>query len=257
MRFCCLGSGSEGNALIIETGSGNKTKILVDCGLKFEILEKRLSSQGVKPTEIEGIFITHEHGDHIRSAEKFARIFEIPVFMTHGSFYACRSNFRNIKHLSFLRSEKLITLKGLKVLPFSIPHDAREPVALVFQDFKHKLGVLTDTGSVTANIIEKLSELDGLVLEFNYDSAMLENSKYPYSLKRRISSPFGHLSNSSAINLLKKIFHEELQVIVAAHLSQNNNSSELVDSLLNQYRTDSVKTFIADQYKPTGWINLI
>jgi phosphoribosyl 1,2-cyclic phosphodiesterase len=256
VRFCCLGSGSEGNSLVVETEFGKKTRILVDCGLKFDVLEQRLLTQGVLASEIDGIFITHEHGDHIRSAAKFARIFDIPLFMTHGSFYACRGNFGKIKSLSFLRSDKVTILNGFNVLPFSIPHDAREPVALVFEDPKHRLGVLTDAGSITPHIIKSLSKLDGLVLEFNYDPSMLKKSKYPDSLKKRISSPFGHLSNDAARKLLKNIFHDKLQVIVAAHLSQKNNTPELVNCALDSFINDFLRTIIADQREPTGWISL-
>jgi phosphoribosyl 1,2-cyclic phosphodiesterase len=176
--------------------------------------------------------------------------------MTHGSFYACRSNFGKIKSLSFLRSDKVTILNGFNVLPFSIPHDAREPVALVFEDPKHRLGVLTDAGSITPHIIKSLSKLDGLVLEFNYDPSMLKKSKYPDSLKKRISSPFGHLSNDAARKLLKNIFHDKLQVIVAAHLSQKNNTPELVNCALDSFINDFLRTIIADQREPTGWISL-
>ena len=256
MRFCCLGSGSEGNSLVVETDLGIKTKILVDCGLKFDVLEERLSDRKVLASEIDGIFITHEHGDHIRSASKFARTYEIPLFMTHGSFYASRDNFKKIKSLSFLRSDKIQTLNGFKILPFSVPHDAREPVALVFQDLKHRLGILTDAGSITPHITKTLSKLDGLILEFNYEPNMLKKSKYPSILKKRISSQFGHLSYNAATNLLKEIYHEKMQVIVAAHLSQKNNTPELVDCILNRVLRDSVKIVIAGQSEPTGWINL-
>ena len=257
MRFCCLGSGSEGNSLVVETDFLTKTKILVDCGLKFNVLEERLSDQEVSASDLDGIFITHEHGDHIRSAAKFARTYEIPIFMTHGSFYASRDNFEKIKSLFFLRSDKIIVLNGLKILPFSVPHDAREPVALVFQDSKHRLGILTDTGSITPHITETLSKLDGIILEFNYDTNLLKKSSYPPRLKKRISSQFGHLSNKAAANLLKDIYHEKMQVIVAAHLSQKNNTPELVDYFLQTALLDSVKTIIAGQSEPTGWINLI
>ena len=256
MRFCCLGSGSEGNSLVVETEFGTKTKILVDCGLKFDVLEQRLSDQKVSASDIDGIFITHEHSDHIRSAAKFARIYEIPIFMTHGSFFASKSNFDKVKPLFFLRSDKTIVLNGLEILPFSIPHDAREPVALVFKDYKHRLGILTDAGSITPHITKTLSKLDGLILEFNYDPNMLKKSMYPPALKKRILSQFGHLSNSAAGNLLKEIFHEKLQVIVAAHLSQKNNTPELVDCILQNILFDSVRVVIADQSEPTGWINL-
>ena len=256
MRFCCLGSGSEGNSMVLESGSETKTRILVDCGLKFDLLEQRLFSQGISGTDINGIFITHEHGDHVRSAAKFARLFKIPIFMTHGSLYACSSAFKKIEFLSILRSDETTILNGLKILPFAIPHDAREPVALVFEDSKHRLGILTDTGSITPHIIKKLSKLDGLILEFNYDSNMLEKSKYPYALKKRISSSFGHLSNNEALKLLDNIFHNQLQVIVAAHLSQKNNTPELVGSKLKVFMNGLVKSIIADQVKPTGWVNL-
>ena len=256
MRFCCLGSGSEGNSLVLESGLNNKTTILVDCGLKFDVLEKRLIDQGISISEIDAIFITHEHSDHVRSAAKFARVFEIPLFMTHGSFYAYRDHFQKIKFLSFLKSDQTTKFNDLSILPFSIPHDAREPVALVFQDLKHRLGVLTDAGSITPHIEKTLSKLDGLVLEFNYDPNMLKDSKYPHSLKKRIASSFGHLSNEDAQNLLKKIYHDKLQVVVAAHLSQKNNSPELVDKILKVFKENSVKILIAKQSKPTGWINL-
>lgn len=256
MRFCCLGSGSEGNSLIVETDFGTKTKILVDCGLKFDVLKERLFEQEVCASDIDGIFITHEHVDHIRSAAKFALVYETPIFMTHGSFYASRESFKKINSLFFLRSDKVTILNGLKILPFSVPHDAREPIALVFQDSKHRLGILTDTGAITPHITESLSKLDGLILEFNYDLNLLKKSRYPPILKKRISSQFGHLSNNAAANLLREIYHEKMQVVVAAHLSKKNNTPELVDRMLQKVQLDSVKTVIACQSEPTGWINL-
>tara|TARA_A100001011_G_C14256393_1_gene820281 strand:- start:200 stop:979 length:780 start_codon:yes stop_codon:yes gene_type:complete len=256
VKFCCLGSGSEGNSIVVKTESSSKTTVLVDCGIKFDDLENRLLSRGIDLSEIDAIFITHEHIDHIRSALKFAKVFNTPIFMTHGSFYSVYKSYEKINSVSIIRADNTVVFNDLKIAPFSIPHDAREPVALIIQDTAHKLGVLTDTGSITPNIVRSMANLDGVVLEFNYDEIMLKKSDYPEKLKKRISSPYGHLSNKAATYLLEKIFHQNIQAIVAAHLSKKNNNPDLVSSKLKLFKNDALKKIIADQSEPTGWISL-
>ena len=255
MRFCCLGSGSSGNSTVIE-GSNKKTTILVDCGFRYSDLQERLISQNLDASDINAIFITHEHNDHIRSAARFAKKFKLPIYMTHGCYYNSYHEFKKINSLKFFRAEQPFFFNEIKVLPFSIPHDAREPIGLIFEEKKNKLGILTDAGFITPHMIDILKNLDGLILEFNYDKTLLKNGNYPKSLKKRILSDLGHLSNDSAEFLLKKIFHPEMKVLVAAHVSKENNSSDLVDLKLNNFKNYFLKKIIADQNQPTGWISL-
>ena len=255
MRFCCLGSGSSGNSTVIEC-SNKKTTILVDCGLRYSDLRERLTSQSLDVSNINAVFITHEHIDHIRSAATLAKNLNLPVYMTHGCYFNSYQEFKKINSLKFFRAEQPLCLNGIKVLPFSIPHDAREPIGLIFDDEKNKLGILTDAGFITPHMIDILKNLDGLILEFNYDKTLLKNGNYPKSLKKRILSDLGHLSNDSAEFLLNKIFHPEMKVIVAAHLSKENNRPNLVELRLNNFKNYFLKKIIADQKQPTGWVSL-
>ena len=201
MKFCCLGSGSEGNSIVVKTESSSKTTVLVDCGIKFDDLENRLLSRGIDLSEIDAIFITHEHIDHIRSALKFAKVFNTPIFMTHGSFYSVYKSYEKINSVSIIRADNTVVFNDLKIAPFSIPHDAREPVALIIQDTAHKLGVLTDTGSITPNIVRSMANLDGKSLKSAWPltKSPVGDDQVPHvELTREIARRFNFLFGGEA-----------------------------------------------------------
>ena len=224
IRFASLGSGSAGNALLVEAGA---TCLMLDCGFGLRETASRLQRLGRQPADLAGIVVTHEHGDHVGGVFRLARKYEFPVWITHGTWAACRQEDAGLD-LRIIDSHRSFVVGDLEVAPFPVPHDAREPVQYVFAAAGKRLGVLTDVGQTTPHVCDMLSGCDGLVLEFNHDADMLERSAYPASLKRRIAGRFGHLENGAAAALLREIDCSGLQYLVAAHLSERNNLPELV-----------------------------
>jgi phosphoribosyl 1,2-cyclic phosphodiesterase len=223
IRFASLGSGSAGNALLVEHEA---TCLMLDCGFGLRETVARLQRLGRAPSDLAGILVTHEHGDHVAGVFRLARKFGLTVWMTHGTWVGCREADSELD-LRIIDSHRSLSIGDLEVLPFPVPHDAREPVQFVFSGSGIRLGVLTDIGEPTAHVCEMLSGCAGLVLEFNHDAEMLARSTYPASLKRRIAGRYGHLENSAAASLLGRIDCSSLQALVAAHLSERNNRPEL------------------------------
>lgn len=229
MRFASLGSGSQGNALIVDGGA---TRLLLDCGFSAKATVERLARLAMAPEEISAVLVTHEHSDHIAGVFRFARRYAIPVYLTHGTYSAAPRGTLPLPECRLIDGHSVFAIGDLEITPYPVPHDAREPVQYVFGDGMHRLGVLTDSGSITPHIVEVLRACDALVLECNHDPAMLAASSYPAALKRRISGNFGHLANEQAAALLKQIDSGKLQHIVAAHLSEHNNHPELAVAAL-------------------------
>ncbi|MHB1677514.1 MAG: MBL fold metallo-hydrolase [Sulfuriferula sp.] len=224
MRFASLGSGSEGNALVVEVGS---TRVMLDCGFGLRETSRRLAQKGLEPDQINAIVITHEHSDHLGGAARFARKYKIPVWMTHGTFQVFRQQQETLPEILIIDSHCSFAIADIELQPFPVPHDAREPAQFVFSNGKHKLGVLTDVGAITPHIVNMLNHCDALVLECNHDPLLLERSSYPRGLKQRIAGQFGHLDNQAAANLLAQLDTRPLQHLIAAHLSQHNNTPAL------------------------------
>jgi phosphoribosyl 1,2-cyclic phosphodiesterase len=224
VKVASLGSGSKGNATIV---SGDGTNILVDCGFSLRQFEKRLSLLSMAPHDIDAILITHEHSDHCVGVVRIAAKYDIPVWTTFGTG---RSVFENSIDFNKLSGGKSITIGSFDVLPVTVPHDAGEPVQFIFCDNAsgEKFGMLTDTGHITPHIIDAYGNLNGLLLEFNYDQQMLENGPYPYSLRQRVSGELGHLSNDQSIGLLQEINTGQLRCLIAAHISEQNNAPSIV-----------------------------
>ncbi|MDR1276683.1 MAG: MBL fold metallo-hydrolase [Candidatus Accumulibacter sp.] len=230
MRFASLGSGSKGNALLIESDGA---RILIDCGFSVRETVKRLARLSVSPDTIDAVLVTHEHGDHASGAFGFCDRFGIPVYMTKGTRRGAWKGGDAPAALHLIDSHRAFSIKGLDVTPFPIPHDAFEPVQFVVSDNRHCVGVLTDAGKVTPHIVLMLEKCDALVLECNHDVEMLSCSNYPAQLKRRIFGEFGHLSNDQAAVFLQTIGTARLQHVVAAHLSEQNNRPELALAALS------------------------
>jgi len=227
MRFASLGSGSRGNALVVEAG---KTRVLLDCGLSVTEVATRLARRGLEVTDVDAIVVTHEHADHIGGVAGLARRYEIPVYLTYGTLAALDGDRGALGPTTIIDSHMPFAIGDVQLCPFPVPHDAHEPVQFVFSDGNVRLGVLTDTGSSTPHIERMLSGLDALMLECNHDLAMLARGSYPAVLKQRIAGRFGHLDNDSAAELLGHVDCSRLQHFIAAHLSQQNNTPELVRS---------------------------
>ena len=230
MRFASLASGSKGNCLVAESGA---TRVLIDCGLNLRETERRLARLGLEPSGIAAILVTHEHGDHASGTFDFAAAHGAAVYLTHGTLAALKSEGKGSNGKTIiLRAKEKLAVDGIEVVPFTVPHDAREPVQFVLSDGALRLGVLTDIGASTAHVEATLSGCDALVLECNHDLDLLWSGDYPKWLKQRISGPFGHLDNGSSERLLAALDQTRLKHVIAAHLSHQNNRPELARAAL-------------------------
>jgi len=252
MRFACLGSGSEGNGLVVEAGS---TRVLLDCGFGLADSIARLARLDLQASDLAGIVVTHEHSDHIGGVGRLARRHKLPVWLTAGTL-AMAQDLDGVA-VQVIDSHAAFAVDGLEIRPFPVPHDAREPVQYVFGDGDRRLGVLTDAGCSTPHIEAMLCGVDALVLECNHDAEMLESGPYPASLKRRVGGRFGHLENGQSALLLERLKHEKLQCVMAAHVSKKNNTSALAQRALAQVldcADEDVR--VACQTTGFGWIRI-
>lgn len=253
IRFASLGSGSSGNALLVESGA---TRLLIDCGFGLKETAARLNRLNIEPADLTGVLVTHEHSDHVGGVFRLARRHDLPVWLTYGTYMASMSASEGAD-CRVIDSHDPLAIGDLEVLPYPVPHDAREPVQYVFSDGSQRLGVLTDAGEVTAHMRAMLSGCHGLVLECNHDAGMLANSTYPAILKRRIAGRYGHLENLAAAELLASIDTSRLQHLVAAHLSERNNLPELaIRALAAAMNCTEDWVGVADQEAGFAWRQL-
>lgn len=254
MQFASLGSGSEGNALLISSGSDpGATTVMLDCGFGVREVVRRLARLQMTPEQITALIVTHEHQDHIGGVFKLARRYGIPVWMSYGSLQGARDyNEDVIVHIC--RDNERFSVGDLEFLPYTVPHDAREPLQYVASDGDCRLGVLTDAGHLTEHLVNALSGCDALVLECNHDLAMLMESNYPYSLKQRIAGRLGHLANHTSAEILAAIDKQRLRAVVCAHLSKQNNTPELARAALaGVLDLDQVDLLVAGQEQGFDW----
>ena len=253
LRFASLGSGSRGNALLLETPH---VRLLIDCGFPAREIEKRLAKLSVDPQTLDGILVTHEHGDHIRGLGALARRYALPVWMTAGTYRnACYGELPSLNGIDCHAG--WFSFGDLEVLPFPVPHDAREPCQFLFQAGGRRLGLLTDTGHVTPHIRAHLQGCDGLVLEFNHDREMLVNGPYPPSLQARVGGSQGHLSNDQASGLLRQLSCESVQYLLASHLSEKNNTRSRVEQAVSEAVPElAASLFFAAQERESRWFDL-
>ena len=252
MRFASLGSGSEGNGLVVEA---DHTRVLMDCGFGLADTVARLARLGLQPDELAGIVVTHEHGDHIGGVGRLARKYKLPVWLTAGTLGMAQD--LDGVAVQVIDSHAPFVVEALEIQPYPVPHDAREPVQYVFFDGAKRLGVLTDSGCGTPHIEAMLAAVEALVLECNHDAAMLENGPYPASLKRRVGGRFGHLENSQSAALLEKLKHDRLQCVMAAHVSRKNNTTTLAQrALARALDCADEEVRVACQTAGFDWIDL-
>lgn len=233
MRFASLGSGSAGNALVVEV---RNTRLMLDCGFSTKETVIRLARLGLDPSDISGIVVTHEHDDHAGGVFKFAAKYQIPVWLTYGTLKMV-SRYMPNKHdltLNVIDSHCAFTVADIEVQPYPVPHDAREPIQCIFSDGARRFGVLTDVGRSTMHIEQRLSGCDALLLECNHDAGMLQTGPYSWTLKKRVGGDLGHLENTDSANLLSKLDNSKLQHILAAHLSAKNNTPQLARAALSK-----------------------
>lgn len=252
MRFASLGSGSKGNATLVEWGD---TCVMVDCGFSIKQTTQRLSQLQRQPEDLSAILVTHEHSDHIKGALPLARRFGLPVMMTAGTAKAAKIDSSTAAGIDvqIIDSDRTFELGGMQVSPVSVPHDAREPVQFVFSGGKHRFGVLTDLGSITPHVIELYSGCDGFLVEANHDRQMLVEGAYPYSLKQRVGGDWGHLNNAQTAQLLAQLNTEALQILVVGHISQQNNCQLRVEEELAAVVATLPRTLYASQDQGFAW----
>lgn len=254
MRFASLGSGSDGNGLVVEAGGGCPRRVLIDCGFGLKEAERRLARLGCEPSGLDGILVTHEHGDHVGGVFALARRHRIPVYLTDGTLRATPQARGGEDWIRVIDSHRPFELGGLRIEPFPVPHDAREPVQYVIDDGEARLGVLTDIGHPTAHLTRALSRLTALVLETNHDARLLADSAYPVSLKRRIAGRYGHLENRESARILETLDRSRLRQVVAAHLSRQNNRAELArEALASVLGWEPGQVLVADQDAGLSW----
>lgn len=252
IRFACLGSGSKGNALLVESGA---TRVLVDCGFGPRETAARLGRLAVAPETIAAVLVTHEHADHVGGVAACAARFGWTVHASHGTAAAARQLAgtpvrRFDSHAGF-------GIGDLEIRPYPVPHDAREPTQFVFSDGARQLGVLTDAGTITPHIVAMLAGCAALVLECNHDAEMLANGRYPPSLKQRIAGGFGHLENGAAADLLRTMDGGSLRHVIAAHLSEENNTPQRARTALAAALGCTADWIgVADQAAGFGWREL-
>ena len=232
LRFKNLGSGSTGNATVVEGRSGSQVRrLLIDCGFGIRQLQARLAQAQLQIEDLDAVFITHEHSDHIGCALAVALRYRIPVWMSHGTHAALGApDFDGM--LRVAHDMEAIDRGTFEARPFTVPHDAREPLQLRCSDGAHHLGVLTDLGHASDHVLQQLHGCHALMIEANHDPELLQASRYPLFLKRRVGGPYGHLANRATADILRAVRHPGLQRVVAAHLSAQNNAPGLAQQAL-------------------------
>lgn len=224
MQVCSIASGSSGNCIYVGDG---KNHILIDAGVSRKRIVTGLESIGIRPEQIDGIFVTHEHSDHIQGIPMMVKMFGTSVFATGGTLDAiCMKDKQNVIGMDKLYqvyADEQVSIGNLRIMPFQMSHDAAEPVCYCVESSGHKLGMATDLGTYDEYTIDHLKGSDILLLEANHDISMLEAGKYPYSLKCRILGERGHLSNEDSGRLLCSLADKRLRYAYLAHLSKENN----------------------------------
>jgi len=256
LRFKNLGSGSSGNATVIQARDGAQVShLLVDCGLGIRELGKRLGAAGMLAEHVDAIFITHEHADHIGCVRQLALRERIPVYMSHGTHVAMgEPDFEGL--LRVVCDGMVFSVGAIEVRPFTVPHDAREPLQLTCTDGATRLGVLTDLGRSSDHVLEQLAGCRTLLLECNHDPAMLEQGTYPWFLKRRIGGGWGHLANEASAAIAMALRASGLQQVVAAHLSEQNNRPDLARAALAPAMgCDAGDITVADGVAGCAWMD--
>lgn len=248
LRFSALGSGSKGNGTLIHY---QDTILLVDCGFTLKDTEARLQRLAIAPEQISAIVVTHEHSDHIAGVGPLSRKYGMPVYMTAGTWQAGRTG--DLSRLTLISAAHKFTIGSVIVEPISVPHDSQEPVQYTFRAGDYALGILTDVGTITEDIIRHYESCDALILEMNHCLQMLNEGPYPESLKQRVASSWGHLSNDQAAFFLSRI-KKNLKHLVLAHLSEQNNTPERVMQALGELFYKSPNTLIACQRQGFDWL---
>jgi len=251
LRFASLGSGSKGNATIIESAT---TRLLIDCGFAARELNTRLMSLCDQDgSSLSAVLVTHEHGDHSKGVGALARKHDLTVWASAGTFR--HSKFGELPHFNLIEPNQASFMIGdIEITPFPVPHDAHETVQFIFRNGDHCLGILTDVGMITPHIISLFQACNAVLLEANHDLDMLARGPYPASLQRRVGGDYGHLNNQQAASFLGYLDANKIQQLVIAHLSEKNNQEQLArQCLVNAMPSMENKMTILRQDKISPW----
>ena len=257
LRAAVLGSGSGGNAVVVESDG---FRVLIDAGFSCKELERRMRLRGIAPETISGVLLTHEHEDHIRGVDRFARKHKLPVFLTAGTMLGTVLGEEVVPRTVRIESGRPFEVGPFAVEAFSIPHDAREPVGFVLQDRAgRRLGLAGDIGCRTQLAWGRLADLDCLLLETNHDLEMLRSGPYPWALKQRVAGRHGHLSNREAADGLPELLADRLRFVVLYHLSRTNNlpalaGAEVAETLARE--GSAAEIVISSQFEPSSWLEV-
>jgi phosphoribosyl 1,2-cyclic phosphodiesterase len=248
-----LGSGSAGNSALVAT---DHCKILIDGGLSARQIVLRLEQCGVTPKQLDGVLLTHEHGDHVCGLEVLCRKFDVPIYANALTAEAVRCDCALDRHRNWrvFRTGAEFAICDITVQPFPVPHDAVDPVGFVFSAGSSSLGFITDLGSVTKLIVERLRLVHTLVIETNHDEKLLQNDTHrPWPVKQRIQSRHGHLSNAAAATVLDQLLPGKIERVVLGHLSRDCNTPALalrtVSDSLAKSGTIDIELFCAQQFE--------
>lgn len=248
MQFCCLGSGSKGNATLVRF---NEQLIMIDCGFSFKTVAKAMQEKGCAPEELTAVLVTHEHSDHIQGVNTLAKRLSLPVYCTPGTYYS--GKLKPELDVRFVKDGQTVNFNGLAATAVTVPHDANEPCQFYFTQGSKKLGVLTDLGLVSAHVQQAFAKCDALLLEANHDVEMLMQGPYPPSLKRRVASDWGHLNNQQAAHFLGQSDISNLGTLVLGHISEKNNTLEKVKQHFEPYAGQIKQLLYACQAEGFNW----
>lgn len=258
IKLSVLGSGSRGNSIYLAT---EKTRLLIDAGLSGRDTERRLATMGASPKDLDGVLVTHEHLDHVRGIGSLARRYKLPVYLNRQTHAHLPEPVGQLREKEEFVTGRTFSIKDTTIHPFAISHDAADPVGLVLVNGSVKVGICTDLGAATHLVYRHLENCSILVLEANHDLEMLKNGPYSWPVKQRIKSRFGHLSNEQAVRVISRVFGEDLQEVIFAHLSETNNSSEMVvktfTGMLPRHMRDQLRITLARQHQPVDPIVLL
>jgi len=256
MKFCSLGSGSMGNCYVL---THNEQTLVIDCGFNISEFHKRLKKLEIDPLSITAMLLTHEHDDHSRSIFSIAHKYNLPIFLTYGTYKMCQKKINKSKVNKFIFINFLEDFKigQINITPIPVPHDAREPVQFKFECKNKQIAIISDLGFGNQMLIDQIKNIDALILESNHDTHLLAKSKYPKNLKDRISGKYGHLSNTESAKILDLINTKNLLWLGASHLSKENNTFDLVKSAWRKVlKNNSIGINIIEQDHVTNWVTI-
>jgi phosphoribosyl 1,2-cyclic phosphodiesterase len=257
-RFLILGSGSSGNATLVE-GAG--TRLLLDAGLGPRRLAECLRNAGVDPASLSALLLSHEHNDHVLGAAAFSRRHRVPIYGSRGTRAALGATAREAESFEVFKSGDVFRVGALSISAPPVPHDAVEPVAFLVACDDRTFGHATDLGHIPDELTRALGTCHALVLEANYDPAMLRSGPYPWALKQRIASPRGHASNAEAVRFVKNHLGSGCRTLVLAHLSESNNHPDVIRlamaQALREIGRPDLRIEIAERRGDGGWIEIV